>query len=92
MKFADTGAQIFTVRAIYDEEGPTGGYAISLAAFDANVTNHVDNYVLVDTARATRATHARHAIETVLDDYPNADLRDPGRVQGDGRQRRSTRC
>ena len=49
--FADTGEQTFTVASIYDEEGPTSGYAISLAAFDANVANHVDNYVLVDTAK-----------------------------------------
>ncbi len=74
VKFADTGEQTFTVRSIYDEEGPTGGYAISLAAFDANVANHVDNYVLVDASKGYTGEQVRHALETTLDKYPNADV------------------
>ena len=74
VKFADSGEQTFTVRSIFDEEGPTSGYAISLAAFDANVANHVDNYVLVDAAKGYSSDHVRHTLETTLDKYPNADV------------------
>ena len=39
MTFAETGAQQFTVAAIYGTKDPLGGYAISLQAFDANVAD-----------------------------------------------------
>ena len=74
MTFADSGEQTFTVRSIYDEQGPTNGYAISLAAFDANVADHVDNYVLIDAAQGYSSEQVRHAMETTLDQYPNADV------------------
>ena len=72
--FPESGKQTFTVEAIYDEEGPTSGYAISLAAFDANVADQVDNFLLVDTAKGYSSSEARTAIETVLHNYPNADV------------------
>jgi len=56
---------MFTVKAIYAEEGPTSGYAISLAAFNANVPDKVDNYLLVDTAKGYSPSEARAAIEKV---------------------------
>jgi putative ABC transport system permease protein len=74
MTFADSGEQTFTVRSIYDEQGPTNGYAISLAAFDANVASHVDNYVLIDATKGYSSEQVRHAMETTLDQYPNADV------------------
>jgi putative ABC transport system permease protein len=74
MTFAETGAQRFTVHTIYAEEGPTSGYAISLAAFDANVAQRVDSYVLVDPSSGFSSEQVRHALETALDEYPNADV------------------
>jgi putative ABC transport system permease protein len=73
--FADNPAvQPFTVTTIYDEEGPSNGYAISLAAYDANVANPVDNYLAVDNAPGYSTEQVRHAIEKALADYPNADV------------------
>jgi putative ABC transport system permease protein len=74
MAFPETGSHTFTVSAIYAEQGPSDGYAISLAAFDANVTDRVDNFLAVNNAPGVSAGDARAAIERVLDDYPNADV------------------
>jgi putative ABC transport system permease protein len=82
VKFADSGTHTFTIRSIYDEEGPTNGYAISLAAFDANVANHVDNYVLIDANKGYSSEHVRHALETTLDKYPNANVMTKSEYKG----------
>ena len=80
--FPDSGKHMFTVKAIYAEEGPTGGYAISLAAFNANVPDKVDNFLLVDTAKGYSSSQARTAIEKVLHNYPNATVRTQDEFKG----------
>ncbi|MGZ4688367.1 MAG: ABC transporter permease [Acidimicrobiia bacterium] len=80
--FADTGTRTFTVEAIYNEQGPTNGYAISLAAFDANVSDVVDNYLAVNNAPGVSSTDARAAIESVLRDYPNASVKTQEEFKG----------
>jgi putative ABC transport system permease protein len=73
--FADRPAvQPFRVTAIYDEQGPSNGYAISLAAYEANVANRVDNYLAVDNAPGYSTEQVRHAIDKALADYPNAEV------------------
>ena len=47
---------------------------MSLAAFDANGVDNVDNYLLVNNADGVSTEQARTAIEQVLADYPNADV------------------
>jgi putative ABC transport system permease protein len=85
--FAETGDQTFTVEAIYDEQGPSNGYAISLAGFEANVADVVDHYLAVNTAAGVSAAEARAAIETVLDDYPNASVKTQDEFKGAFAQR-----
>ena len=80
--FPDSGKHVFTVKAIYAEEGPTGGYAISLAAFNANVPDKVDSFLLVDTAKGYSSSQARTAIEKVLHNYPNATVRTQDEFKG----------
>jgi putative ABC transport system permease protein len=60
--------------AIYGTKEPMGSYTLGLAAFDANVTKHVDNHALVDTADGVSTVQARAAINRVLADSPNASL------------------
>ncbi|MET0662476.1 MAG: FtsX-like permease family protein, partial [Ilumatobacteraceae bacterium] len=72
--FPETGAQQFTITSIFSEAGTTSGYAVSLAAFDANGVDNVDNFVLVNNADGVSTEQARTAIEHVLADYPNADV------------------
>ena len=80
--FPESGKHTFTVKAIYAEEGPTSGYAISLAAFNANVPDKVDNFLLVDTAKGYSSSEARTAIEKVLHNYPNASVRTQDEFKG----------
>ena len=62
MTFADTGEQTFTVRSIFDEQGPTSGYAISLAAFDANVADARRQLrAVIDAAQGYSSEQVRHA-------------------------------
>ncbi|HEX5095548.1 MAG TPA: FtsX-like permease family protein, partial [Acidimicrobiia bacterium] len=74
VKFADTGVQTFTVTTIYDELGPTDGYAISLDALNANVADHVDNYLMVTQADGYSLAETKAAAKGVLDEYPNAKV------------------
>ena len=80
--FPETGDQSLTVEAIFAEQGPSNGYVISLAAYEANVADVVDNYLAVNTTPGVSATDARAAIESVLDDYPNASVKTQEEFKG----------
>jgi putative ABC transport system permease protein len=74
MFFPETGEQQFTVVATYGIREPLGDYAISTQAFDANIAMHVDNDVVVSSAPGVPKDQARAAVETVLKDFPTAEL------------------
>jgi putative ABC transport system permease protein len=82
MFFPETGNQRFTVVAIYGTSQPLGTYAVSIAALDANVTQHVDNVLLVSDARGVSIASARHAIEDALKGTPTATLRTKDEFKG----------
>ena len=60
-----------------------GPYTVGIETFDANVTNHVDNHTLVDTADGVSTAQARAAIERVLEDSPNTSLLTRDEFKGD---------
>ncbi|GMU78889.1 MAG: ABC transporter substrate-binding protein [Acidimicrobiia bacterium] len=74
LSFPETGPQEFRVGAVFGTREPLGQYAISLAAYEANVTSRVDDNVVIATAPGVSMSEARHAIEAVLADYPTAEL------------------
>jgi putative ABC transport system permease protein len=74
MFFPETGEQTLQVAAIYDTTEPMGAYSIALSAFDANVSQHVDNAVLISNAPGVSSTEMRSAIEHTLKAYPTAVL------------------
>ena len=80
--FAETGEQRMKVVAVYGTRDPLGAYTVSTQAFDANVTTHVDNYVVVSSAPGVSATDVRHAINGVLADSPTATLRTRDEFKG----------
>jgi len=80
--FPETGDQAFRVVATYGTQLPLGDYAISLAAFDANVATHVDNAILVSAAPGVSKQQARQAIQHVLQDYPTAKLMTKSEFKG----------
>lgn len=82
MFFPETGDQQFTVVAVYGVKEPMGDYAISTEAFDANITTHVDNDIVVSAAPGVSKDQARTAIESVLKDYPTAELMTKSEFKG----------
>jgi putative ABC transport system permease protein len=74
MSFPTTGAQRFTIAAIYKTQDPLGPYSLSLPAFAANSTTAVDDYVFVSKAAGVSTADAKAAIEKVLAAYPTAKL------------------
>jgi putative ABC transport system permease protein len=83
MYFPETGRRFFRVVAIYRVSQPLGSYAISTAAFNANVAQAVDNDVLVSDAPGVSMAQARTAIDRVLKDFPNATLRTKQEFKGE---------
>jgi putative ABC transport system permease protein len=74
MTFADTGTQPLRVAAIYGTKEPMGTYTLSIAGYDANVVDHVDQHALVNTADGYTEAQARHAIDGAIADSPNTKL------------------
>src|SRR5262249_20865758 len=80
--FPETGLQALRVGAIYGTKDPVGPYAISIAAFGANVSTPADNVVLVTNAPGVTMDAARHAIDRVIAAYPTATLRTRDEFKG----------
>ncbi len=74
MTFADTGTHALRVAAVYGTKDPMGAYTLSIAGYDANVVDHVDQHALVNTAAGSTEAQARHAIERAIADSPNTKL------------------
>jgi putative ABC transport system permease protein len=74
MFFPETGEQHMRVAAVYGTTEPLRAYAMSIATFDANVSQHVDDVILVSNAPGASTHDVRHAIEGALKDYPTATL------------------
>lgn len=82
MFFPETGEQSFTVVAVYGTKEPLGDYMISTQAFDANIATHVDNDIVVSNAPGVSSAEAQRAIETVLKDFPTAQLMTKSEFKG----------
>jgi putative ABC transport system permease protein len=82
MFFPETGNQQMKVVAVYGTKEPLGDYVISMQAFDANTTTHVDNDVVVNRAPGVSEERARQAVENVLKDYPTAELMTKAQFKG----------
>ncbi len=82
MQFPETGPRRLRVVAEYENKQPLGVYLISMATFNANVTSHVDNILLVTDAPGVHPAQARTAIMSVLKDSPNATLQTSDEFKG----------
>jgi len=76
VEFVETGEQVLTVAAIYEEVQPAGPYFLGLPAFEANVADQLDTQVYVRLADGVDPAEAEAALRTVTDQYPQADLQD----------------
>ena len=73
-----TGNTTVTVGAIYGNGAKEGlsDYAFSLAAYDANYPQRIDNQIYVRLAPGVTTDEGRQAIERVVKPYPNAEVQD----------------
>ncbi|MCB1017452.1 MAG: FtsX-like permease family protein [Acidimicrobiales bacterium] len=74
VELAEAGTQPFRVAAVYDTLEPMGGFATSLAAFEAHGVERVDSFVFVTDADGVSTDEARSALRAALADYPTASL------------------
>jgi putative ABC transport system permease protein len=74
--FGDTGDQPFTVVAVLDSKDVTGSYVLSTDAFDAHLPDAGDTQVWVDLAGGVTAGEGRAALESVVADFPSAEVQD----------------
>jgi putative ABC transport system permease protein len=86
VRFAATGQQLFTVRAIFEFAGGNGGvpfataskgdFVISRAAAATNAPDTTDSKIFVTVADGVGTPQARAALEQATGDYPTADVQD----------------
>ncbi len=75
--FPETGPQHFTIAAVYATSEPLGPFVVSQQAFDSNVAQPTDTFVMATDAPGTSTADARRAIDGVLATYPAATLHTP---------------
>lgn len=75
VRWKESGDTRFTIVGTYEQNQLAGDYLVPLTAFDANVTNKVDNIVLVSASSAGALPTVRQQTEQLLTPYPNLDLR-----------------
>jgi putative ABC transport system permease protein len=74
--FGDTGDQPFTVVAVLDSKDVTGSYVLSTDAFDRHIPDAGDTQVWVELAGGVTAEQGRAALESVVADFPSAEVQD----------------
>ncbi len=75
-QFIDTGEQNLTVAATYEEDQFVGDYLVGYPLFERNFADQLDGQIYVLTADGVSPGQARAAIESVTDDFPNAEVQD----------------
>ncbi len=74
--FGDTGAQQFTIAALFDSKDLTGTYLMGTDSFDANLPDAGDNQVWIRLAPGVTADEALAALEPVVATFPSAEIQD----------------
>lgn len=75
-EFTRTGKQNLRIVGIYTDDRLLGPYVISLATFQKNFVEQLDDIVLVKTAPGTSPAQARAAANRVAKEFPNVNLED----------------
>jgi putative ABC transport system permease protein len=74
--FPASGEVDLEVAAIYDENGLVGDYAVSLDTFDANVSQVLDVFVLVNAEEGANVAAVQADLTRALQPYPNIEVQD----------------
>lgn len=74
--WARTGEHPLPIVAVYKVNEFAGGYLVSAATFDKNVTSKELVFVAIKADPGTPPVRSRAALEKALVDYPNIDIQD----------------
>jgi putative ABC transport system permease protein len=75
-RFAETGEQVFKIAVLYHRNDIAPNYAMSIAAYDANVPSALDQQVFVKFKAGVSFAAGRAAVERVAKQFPNATVKD----------------
>jgi putative ABC transport system permease protein len=76
MEFPKGGLQQVPVKAIYKDNNVNGDYLLSLADYQRNYTDQQDGQVLVKARAGVSPADSRAAVDRVVADFPNVQVRD----------------
>jgi len=76
VKFAETGQQSFTVKAIFHRDSVTSSVLVSTTALSANSPNSLDAFVFVKFKAGVPFDQGRAAVEQAAKPYPTAKVQD----------------
>ncbi len=76
MEFLGRGVQQVPLKAIYKDNGVNGDFLLSLADYQRFYTTQADQQVLVRAKAGVAPADSRAAVERVLADFPNVQVRD----------------
>jgi putative ABC transport system permease protein len=76
VEFRETGQRRLRLAGTYEDNELAGDYLISLATYEANVSERLDSIVLVSTRDGSDLAAVRAGIDRVLAPYPNLRVQD----------------
>jgi putative ABC transport system permease protein len=76
VRFVETGVQQFQVAALYEERDLAGDFLVTTEAYDANMADRFDIYVVAAFADGVGDADGRAAVEAITDGYPQAEVQD----------------
>ena len=83
MEFLTTGVQQVPIRAIYKDNSVNGDYLVPLSLYQSNFSQQADQQVLAKAAPGVSPDASRAAIDRVLADFPNVQVRDQAEYKAD---------
>ncbi len=81
--YVKTGVVPLKVEFIYKNNGLAGDYVVSLSNFEKNFVEQLDQQIFAKLKPGVTAAQGRAAIEPLVAQYPNAELKDNAQYKAD---------
>ena len=81
--YVKTGVVPLKVEFIYKNNGLAGDYVVSLSNFEKNFSEQLDQQIFAKLKPGVTAAEGRAAIEPLVAQYPNAELKDNAQYKAD---------
>ena len=74
--FSRTGTKTFKVAGVYEDSALAGNYSISLAAWNANFGDALDQFVAIAPREGVSAAELEKSLDPILRDFPQLEFQD----------------